>query len=104
LPRAHEFARELFHQYPSNAAFASTYAYSLHLQGRSEEALKAFANLPPQALDQPAIALYYGVILGTNSVAEARKRLELASNGNLLPEEKELLADLRRQLSSAPHP
>jgi hypothetical protein len=61
------------------------------------EALQAFAGIKLSALEQPAIALYYGLVLGTNSPAEARKYLALATNGNLLPEEKQLLeAALKR--------
>lgn len=91
--RAHELAREVFTKFPSNEITASTYAYSLLMQGRQAEAVKAFAGVRPAALEQPAIALYYGLVLGTNAPAEARKFLDLATNGNLLPEERMLLQD-----------
>jgi Flp pilus assembly protein TadD len=96
--RAHELAREVFTRYPSNESCASTYAYSLYLQGKRDEALKAFAGVNRSALEQPAIALYYGVVLGTNAPAEATRYLDLAAQGKLLPEEKALLDNARKGL------
>ena len=96
--RTHELAHEVFTKFPSNEITASTYAFSLHTQGRHSEAVKAFADVKPESLEQPSIALYYGVILGTNSPREARKYLNLAAKGNLLPEEKALLEDTRKKL------
>lgn len=96
--RAHELAREVFSKFPSNEITASTYAFSLYLQGKSPEALRAFAAVPTQALEQPSIALYYGMVLGTNSPTDARKYLDLAAKGNLLREEKALLDETRRKL------
>jgi hypothetical protein len=96
--RTHELAREVFTKFPSNEVTASTYAYSLLVQGRRNEALQAFAGVKPAALEQPSIALYYGLVLGTNSPTEARKYLELATNGNLLPEEKALREDALKRL------
>jgi len=96
--RTHELAREIFTRFPSNEIIASTYAYSLLVQGRREEAMKAFTGVKPAALEQPSIALYYGLVLGTNSPLDARKYLDIAAGGNLLPEEKTLLADARKKL------
>lgn len=96
--RTHELAREVFTKFPSNEITASTYAYSLLVQGRRDEAVKAFAGVPTAALAQPSIALYYGLVLGTNSPADARKFLNLAATGNLLPEEKTLLDEARKRL------
>ena len=96
--RTHELAREVFTKFPSNEITASTYAYSLLVQGKRDEAVKAFAGVNRSALEQPSIALYYGLVLGTNSPAEARKYLDLAAGGKLLPEEKALLQDARKKL------
>ena len=38
LPAAHEIAREIYKQHPESPIICSTYAYSLHLQGRNREA------------------------------------------------------------------
>ena len=96
--RTHELAREVFTKFPSNEITASTYAYSLFVQGRRDEAVKAFSGVKPAALEQPSIALYYGLVLGTNSPANARKYLDLAAQGSLLPEEKALLTEARKKL------
>ncbi len=96
--RTYELAYEVFAKFPSNEVTASTYAYSLLVQGKRDAAVKAFAGVNPSALKQPEIALYYGLVLGTNSPAEARKYLDLAATGKLLPEEKNLLTDARKRL------
>ena len=96
--RAAEMARDNFSRNPSNEAFASTYAYSLFLQGRREDALKAFAAVKPEVLENPSVAVYYGVILGTNSPVEAAKYLDLAAKGELFPEEKSLAEEMRKRL------
>ena len=98
LTHAHETARELFSKYPSNAAIASTYAFSLYTQGRFDEARQAFAGVSPAGLEQPDVALYYGLVLGTNSPAEARKYLRIAMRGIQLPEEKALAEETLKRL------
>lgn len=98
VTRASEMARDLFTRNPSNEVFASTYAYSLLMQGRRDDALKAFEAIKPEALENPSVAVYYGVILGTNSPAEAAKYLDFAAEGDLLPEEKALLTEMRKRL------
>ena len=70
----------------------STYAYSLHLQGRSREGLAALEKLKADDLERPSVALY-GLLLNVNNETNrAEKYLALASKANLLPEEKILLA------------
>lgn len=98
MSRANEIARDLFTRYPSNEVLASTYAYSLFIQGKREDAIKAFAAVKPEALENPSVALYYGVILGKSSPIEAAKYLDLAAKGDLLPEEKTLLTEARDKL------
>ncbi|MBN2505826.1 MAG: hypothetical protein JXQ71_03940 [Verrucomicrobia bacterium] len=92
LPRAHELARDVYQVKPDNAAFAATYAYSVHLQGNTAEGIQALETLKPEMLDVPAVAAYYGVLLAANGQADkARKYLELARKGKLLPEELALV-------------
>jgi predicted Zn-dependent protease len=84
-------AQQVYRQAPTNASFASTYAYSLYLQGKSAEALKVMQRLKPRDLDSPDRAGYYGLILkkmGSN--AEAKNYLDLSSKARLLPEERTL--------------
>jgi len=100
LPKAHELAKEVFGLHPRNAIVTSTYAYSLHLQGRTREGLALLQQLKPEALETPSVALYYGLLLsasgGTN---HAGKYLDIAKKSNLLPEEKALVADAAKQTS-----
>ncbi|MEY4387751.1 MAG: hypothetical protein RLY20_3034 [Verrucomicrobiota bacterium] len=98
LANAHETARNLYGKYPSNAVIASTFAFSLYTQGKFDEARRAFSGISPAALEQPGVALYYGLVLGTNSPAEARKYLHIAVGNLQLPEEKALAEDALKRL------
>lgn len=98
VTKAHQFAREAYAKATNNAAFASTYAYSLYLQGRGAEGLALLDALPPAQLTNSSIALYYGTLSLATKPEQARKYFTLAETGTLLPEEKELLADMRRKL------
>jgi Flp pilus assembly protein TadD len=89
--KPHELAREVYGKAPTNAAYVSTYAFSLHLQKKDAEALKVIEQLKPQELQNPSIAGYYGLILkATGNGAKAKTYLELASKDPLLPEERKL--------------
>ncbi len=97
MSRAYELAREVYTRVPTNAVFVSTYAYSLHLQGRTEEGLKVFESLPASQLDMPSIAAYYGALLAADGENDkAKKYLDLAAKGPLLPEEKTLIDQARK--------
>ena len=99
LSQAHETARDLYRQRPEDPVVGSTYAYSLHLQGRTEEGLTVLARFKPQALELPSIALYYGVLLSSSGrTGQATRYLALAEKALLLPEEQELLAEAKRCL------
>ena len=90
--RAYELARAAYDQYPKNSAFAATYAFSLHVQGRTAEGIKILSAFPSSQLEQPGIAVYYGVLLASaGETNKAKKYLDLAATATLLPEEKELL-------------
>jgi predicted Zn-dependent protease len=92
VDRAFGIARELYAKDPANPSYVSTYAYALHLRGKSDEALRIMSSLTMQQLEDPATAAYYGVLLAANGAPkDAAKFLELAKKGNLLPEEKELV-------------
>ena len=93
LPNAHELANELYAKHPEEAIITSTYAYSLHLQGRTREGLAALEKLKAESIELPQIALYYGVLLSAiGETNKARKYLERAQGADVLPEEKALLA------------
>ena len=95
LTQACQWAAEAYAQAPTNADVVCTYAYALHLQGRNQEGLAAFQKLEPSQLKKPSMALYYGVLLSaTGKAGEAAPYLQLArTRGQLLPEEKQLLAE-----------
>ncbi len=92
-------ARELYRKHPGDPNIVSTNAYALLLQGHLDDALKIMRALRPEELKEPSIATYYGLLLtAKGEKAEARKYLELAKTGSLLPEEKRLVAEAERTL------
>ncbi|CAA9268802.1 MAG: hypothetical protein AVDCRST_MAG42-3318 [uncultured Chthoniobacterales bacterium] len=91
--RARKIAAELAKKEPTNAAFVSTYAFSLYARGEIEPALQAVESLTPEQLEAPPIAAYYGMILAAAGQKEkAQRYLERGAQAFLLPEEKALLA------------
>lgn len=89
--KPHDLAREVHEKAPTNSAFASTYAFSLYLQGKSADALKVMQQLKPADIDKTSTAGYYGLILkATGDTAKARFYLDWAAKGQLLPEERKL--------------
>jgi predicted Zn-dependent protease len=92
LERAYRLSREAYDSLPDDPFVVSTYSYSLLLQHKPDEALKAFSKLKPEALKIPEIAGYYGVVQAESGHKDlAKEPLELAEAANLLPEEKELV-------------
>ena len=96
LTGAHELnpnalAQEAYEAAPSNPSYASTYAFSLYLEGKNAAALKIMQQFPPKELDDVSIAGYYGLILKANGDnAAAKGYLNRAFSGPLLPEEQAL--------------
>jgi tetratricopeptide (TPR) repeat protein len=89
--KPHELTREVYEKAPTNSSFASTYAFSLHVQDKNAEALKVIERITPQELEHPSIAGYYGLILkATGNAEKAKKFLDLAAKAKLLPEERKL--------------
>ena len=89
--KPYDLARDVYQKAGTNAAYASTYAFSLHLQKKDAEALKVMQQLKPQQLDNPSVAGYYGLILqATGNREKARAYLQWSSKAQLLPEEKQL--------------
>jgi tetratricopeptide (TPR) repeat protein len=92
LPAAHQLARQAYAAQPTNAAIASTYAYSMHLQGHTAEGLQVLSSLPPERVTNGSTAAYYGLLLSAQGAkAQAAKYLALARKAALLPEEKVLI-------------
>ncbi len=99
VTKAYELAKELHAERPDQAISASTYAFALHLRGNTREGLAVFQKLKPEALEDPPVALYYGILLSASGQpAQATKYLDLAQRAKLLPEEKQLLEAARKAL------
>jgi predicted Zn-dependent protease len=97
VPAAHKQAAELYAGEPGNPVFASTYAFSLHLQGKTKEGLKVLRALKTKDLDNPAVAVYYGVLLSAAGEVQASKDyLDLSGKAFLLPEELALVTSARK--------
>jgi predicted Zn-dependent protease len=89
LDKAHAMAKESFDQRPKDPVTVSTYAYSLHLQGKTAQGIKTMDALTAKQLEKPGIAAYYGLMLAANGDgSKARKYLDIASRAPLLSEEK----------------
>jgi predicted Zn-dependent protease len=94
MNQAYIWANEVHEQKPDDPGVTSTYAYALHLQGRTQDGLEAMEKLKKDALEQPSIALYFGVLLSAAGEPDkAAHFLALARSGDtMLPEEKQLLS------------
>jgi hypothetical protein len=93
VERARQVAADVYAREPSNPAYASTYAFALYTKGDAYEGLKVMNRLSSEELHQPALAMYYGVLLAAAGETEkAREYLSLADSAKLLPEERELIA------------
>jgi predicted Zn-dependent protease len=99
LENAYRLAREAYDSSPDNPFFISTYAYSLLLQKRPDDALKILGGLKAEYLKNPSIAAYYGVVQAqTGHKDVAREPLKLAEASRLLPEEKEIVRQAATRL------
>ena len=99
LAKAHQLARQVYEHDTNNFAFISTYAWSLHLQGKTAEALKLMETIDPRELANPSVASYYGAILAAaGQTDKAREYLAKAEAGRILPEELHLVAEARKRL------
>lgn len=98
--RAQKIAREIYEKDPANSAYASTYAFALHVQGETKKAVKILEGLTAEQLRQPEIAAYYGIILAAaGDHARAAEFLDLGEKTTLLPQEKALVEKARRSLA-----
>jgi Flp pilus assembly protein TadD len=102
---ARRLAHELHANSPSNANFAATYAFALHLDGETRKGVDLLASLAPDQLKDPRIAAYHGILLAADGdTAAARPALELARRARLLPEEQALVDEARARLDPRPPP
>jgi tetratricopeptide (TPR) repeat protein len=79
--------------------FATTYAYVLFQRGKIDDAAAVLSKMNADALNKPSDALYAGIIRATTGDREDAKRLfDIASGGDLLPEEQRLLSQNRSKV------
>ncbi|HZJ14239.1 MAG TPA: hypothetical protein VFD27_04270 [Chthoniobacteraceae bacterium] len=99
VTRACQLAKKLYEKHPREWAYVSTYAYSLHLLGRSTQAVEVMDTLDPEQLEAPDLAAYYGIFLAATGDRERAVRyLKLGERADLMPEERELVRLAQRQL------
>jgi hypothetical protein len=69
-----------------------TYAFSLYAQGRTADGIAILNKIDPKRLADPHAAAYASVLLiDDNQFDAAKSHLEVATKGELFPEEKKLL-------------
>ena len=97
VPAAHKYAAELYTGEPGNPVFASSYAFSLHLQGKTKKGIEVLRALKPEDLANPGVAVYYGILLSAAGETQASKDyLDKSDKAFLLPEELALVASARK--------
>ena len=88
----YEIVDAIYKEAPGNVDVVSTYALSLHMRGRTAEALRVTGALKPEQLRIPNVARYHGVFLAAaDRGAEAEEYLAIGEKGMVLPEEKGLI-------------
>jgi cytochrome c-type biogenesis protein CcmH/NrfG len=99
LNKAHRLAQEAYQSAPDDPFYACTYAYSLLLQSRNEDAAKIIGTLKPDYLKNPSIAAYYGIVEAqTGNPKAAASALKTAQTAKLLPEELQLVLQAQERL------
>jgi hypothetical protein len=87
-----ETARKLHEKTPGDPVFASTYAFALHLSGKSAEGLTVLDKLPMEIQQRPDVALYRAILLAAvGKTQQASEAAALARKAPMLPEEEKLL-------------
>ena len=90
--RARKMAADLHAEEPTNATYASTYAFAFYSQGDVNQALNIMASLSAEQLQDPGTSAYYGIFLAAaGRQQEAEPYLSRGAAASLLPEEKALL-------------
>ncbi|HEX3628036.1 MAG TPA: hypothetical protein VH280_21710 [Verrucomicrobiae bacterium] len=99
LNKAYRLAQEAYNSAPDNPFYACTYAYSLLLQSRNQDAAKIIGSLKANYLQNPGIAAYYGIVEAqTGNTKAAAQALKRAQTARLLPEELQLVQQAQARL------
>lgn len=99
VTKAHEHAAQLHATAPKNPVFASTYAFSLYVQGRAKDAVQTLRDLRLDQLDDPSLAAYYGIFLAAAGDKQtAQTYLAKSAKAFLLPEELVMVERARKAM------
>ncbi len=99
LSKAYRLAQESYTSATNNPYYACTYAYSLLLQSRNQDAAKIVGSLNAGYLKNPSIAAYYGIVEAqTGNAKAAAPALRVAQTARLLPEESQLVQQAQERL------
>lgn len=99
VERALSLAEDVYRLQPKNPGIISTYAYSLHIRGKTDEGIALMRTLDEQNLNDPSAAAYFSAMLVESEKPEtATKYIEIAQTGKLLPEEMALVKTARETL------
>lgn len=99
LERAQMLAYEARNSEPGNPEYTATYALAMNSKGKADAALKVLQQLDEAYQRTPTTALVYGVVLAAKGMKdEARRYLDIADKGALLPEEKTLSEKTRQAI------
>ena len=92
--QAQDLAKQAYERAPDNVNCAVTYAFSLYVQGRTNEGLGILQKISPELLHEPHNAVYAAVIFrDVNQSDVAKEYIQAAKRGPLYVEEKRLLED-----------
>jgi tetratricopeptide (TPR) repeat protein len=99
VERALSLGDEAYRLDPKNPGIISTYAFSLHVRGKTEEGIALMRTLDEKTLNDPSAAAYFAAMLAESEKPdEAAKYIELAQPAKLLPEEMALVKTAREVL------
>ena len=99
IERALALADEAYRLQPKNPGIISTYAFSLHVRGKTDQGIALMRTLDEAQLNDPSTAAYMAAMLvESEKPEEAAKYIELAQSAKLLPEEMALVKGAREAL------
>ena len=99
VERAQVLADEAYRLDPRNPGIVSTYAFALHVRGKTEEGINLMRTLDERQFFDPSVAAYFAsMLVESPTPEEAKKFIEIALTGNLLPEEMALVKSAREAL------
>lgn len=92
--QAQDLAKQAYDRAPDDVNCAVTYAFSLYVQGRTDEGLDVIQKVSPEVLHEPHNAVYAAVLfLDVNQTDAAKEYIQATRRGPLYVEEKRLLED-----------